>query len=242
VRLSADEDLIAKLAKEWAEEVEKIWERKSMLPSNDKITKHYGSYLSQALEEGYGEPVVDIDYDTPDGNMLQHLVDNVYHFSAAKNKTQLRQLTRALIGDDGKLRTWSQFKQAAFQINDTHVNQWLKAEYELAVSGSQMASKWVDIQNNGTTMLEFDAVMDGKTSAGCRELNGVRRAVDDRFWDIYYPPNHFNCRSTVRQLNGGKETPEHQIIYPDEKAVPQMFRTNLAKEKLVFPKNHPYYQ
>jgi SPP1 gp7 family putative phage head morphogenesis protein len=237
-KLAAGDD---DLAKELAKTVEDVWKKKGMPKPRKKITAYYGQHLSKALEEGYGKKIGEIDYDTPDGNMLAHLVENTYSFAAAKNYTQLRQLTQALV-EDGKLRTYSQFKKAAFEINDTHVNQWLKAEYELAVAGSQMASKWVDItENAGTKILEFDAVLDSKTSDGCRLLNGVRKPVDDPFWNAYYPPNHFNCRSTVRQHFEGSTTPDHSITYPDDKKVPPMFRVNLAKQKLAFPPGHAYW-
>lgn len=204
-----------------------------------KTTSLYAQHLSKAIEEGYGKKIGSIDYDTPDGNMIAHLVKNVYSFSAAKNYTQLRQLTQALIGEDHKLRTYSQFKKAAFAINDTHVNQWLKAEYELAVSSSQMASKWQDIKDNGTKILEFDAIIDSHSSNICPPLNGVRKPVDDPFWNNWYPPNHYFCRSIVRQLADGAITPDHAINYPDK--VDPLFQVNLAKQKLAFPPGHPYW-
>lgn len=204
-----------------------------------KITALYAKHLSEAVAAGYGQKISDIDYETPDGNMIAHLVKNVYSFSAAKNYTQLRQLTQALIGEDHKLRTKSQFKRAAFEITDTHVNQWLEAEYELAVAGSQMASKWVDITNNpASKIIEFDVVLDSKTSNICRPLHGLRVKVDDPILSIYYPPNHFRCRTTVRQHLDGSVTPAHKRELPE---IPEMFRVNLAKQKMVFPPGHAYW-
>lgn len=62
--------------------------------------------------------------------------------------------------------------------------------------------------------------------------------MDDPFWNVYYPPNHFKCRSTVRQRSGTYTTPDHKI---EQAEIPPMFRTNLAKNGLVFPNEHPYY-
>jgi hypothetical protein len=80
--------------------------------------------------------------------------------------------------------------------------------------------------------------MDGRTTALCSSLNGVRKPADDEFWDTYYPPNHFSCRSTVRQSGGGSVTPDKDIEYPD---IPKMFQTNLGKQGLIFPPGHAYY-
>jgi len=236
---AGDDELINSLAKAWAEEAEKVWQKKGLPKSSKKLTALYGKHFSNAIEEGYGQTLGGIDYDTPDGEMLKNLLKNVYQFSAAKNYTQLRQLTQALIDADGKLRSYSSFKKEAWQINDTHVAQWLKAEYELAVAGSQMASKWVDITNNpATKFLEFDVVMDSHTSDICRPLHKMIVSVADPMLRIYYPPNHFYCRTTVRQHSSGTPTPEHQRTFPE---IQPMFQTNLGSQGLVFPSGHSYW-
>lgn len=45
--------------------------------------------------------------------------------------------------------------------------------------------------------LEYSAIIDGKTTEICQELDGRTWAVDDAMWDKYTPPNHFNCRSLL---------------------------------------------
>lgn len=199
---------------------------------NTAVVASYADTLMEAVEDGF------MDWETPDMATLDALKRNVWHFSAAKNYQQLKALSQALIGDDGKLRTFSQFKQAAFAINDKHINQWLKAEYELAVAGSQMAGKWQGIAENADVLplLEFDAVLDTQTTALCRSLHGTVLPVDHAFWKMYYPPNHFGCRSTVRQLASGKVTTD--IPTAD---IPKMFQTNLGTQRLVFPPSHPYF-
>lgn len=123
--------------------------------------------------------------------------------------------------DGVKLREFAAFKEAAINITTDHMG-WLKTEYNTAVSGGQMAAKWVDIEKNKDILplLQFDAVMDGQTTELCSGLNGVIRPVDDPFWNTYYPPNHFNCRSTVRQLRSGAVTDLNEIEYPE---IPAMF-------------------
>lgn len=190
--------------------------------------------------QSYGKDVVEVDYDTPDFNMLAALRRNVSQFSAAKNYTMMRQLTDALLDNEGKLRTFEQFKEAAFRITDDHTDRFLKAEYELAVAGGQMAGKWVDIEANKKVLplLQFDAVMDTQTTALCRSLDGTILPVGHAFWNRFYPPNHWGCRSTVRQLSSGVVTPANKIPSAD---IPEMFKTNLGKGRLIFPKDHPYF-
>ncbi len=224
-----------------AQMLKDIWEQKGM-PSaiNKEVTLGFANKIWSGLKEGYGKDVGNIDYNSPDFNMLTHLQTNVYAFSAAKNWQQMKAITQSMIGEDRKLRTFAQFKDAAGLINTTYEG-WLRTEYNTAVASGQMASKWVDIQANKDVlpMLEYDAVMDGRTSDICADFNGIIKEVDDAFWNAFYPPNHFGCRSTVRQLSSGKPTNTSNLAIPEK--IPEMFKVNLAKERLAFPPTHPYY-
>jgi SPP1 gp7 family putative phage head morphogenesis protein len=55
----------------------------------------------------------------------------------------------------------------------------------------------------------FDAVLDSRTTVGCRALDGVTLRWDDPFWTRNYPPRHFRCRSGVRAL------PESDVTLTD---------------------------
>jgi SPP1 gp7 family putative phage head morphogenesis protein len=208
---------------------------------NPAMVNHYAGQLWEAVTKGYGTDLVSADFDTPDYEMLRRLQVDVFHFSAAKNYQQLKALSGALVNEEGKLRNFAEFKEQAFKINSEHVNRWLKAEYELAVVSGQMASKWAPIQADKELfpLLRFDAVNDDRTSSICRELDGVIRPVDDSFWQVYYPPNHWGCRSDVAQESSGRITPLEQVHTPEN--MPAMFKTNLAANGLAFPKTHPYY-
>ncbi len=235
--MNADEWAL-QLAKLLAQEARRVWRKKGMPPTiNADLTAAYAEILMDAVDMGFDA----FDYDTPDGVLYEELRRNVYQFSAAKNYTQLRQLTQALIGEDGKLRTFGQFKQQAFSINNEHVSSWLQAEYDTAIGSAQMARKWREIEANKQTLplLKFDAVLDQGTTNLCRGLDGVVKPVNDPFWNTYYPPNHFRCRSTVQQLSSGVVTPDHAVQHPDK--MPELFKTNMAKTGAAFPANHPYF-
>jgi SPP1 gp7 family putative phage head morphogenesis protein len=227
--------------------VMKIWQEKQMPSKIDPaLTKYFASKLMDGVEKGYGESLASVDYDTPDFVMLRKMKDSVFHFSAAKNYQQLKALSQALIHTEGKnagkLKTFSEFKDAAYQINQDHVKRWLKAEYEMTVATGQMAATWTRFQENAKELplLKFDAVNDDRTTPVCHSLDGVVRPIDDSFWSIYYPPNHWGCRSDVQQLSHGQVTPSEKIITPEK--MPEMFKTNLAQKGLAFPPNHPYFK
>lgn len=205
---------------------------------SEPLIKHMAEQLWKAVTTGFGATLDELDFETPDYQMLQALRTHVWQFSAARNYAHLRELSAALLDETGQLRTFEQFRQAAGLINDRYMKQWLQTEYNLAVGGAQMASKWLDIQRNreALPLLEFVAVLDGQTTELCRGLDGTILPIDHPFWNNYYPPNHFNCRSTVKQLAFGKVSESIPSV-----DIPEMFRTNLGSRSLIFPPTHPFF-
>lgn len=205
--------------------------------ADPEITKYYAKTMLKGVGEGMGASV---DWNRPDSEMIRSLQKNVYQFSAAKTYQQGKALSQALVDGD-KVRSWEDFRKAAYAINADHKERYLRAEYEQAIASGQMASKWEYAQQHKEQFpnMQFDAVMDARTTSLCRGLDGVIKSVDDAFWDTYYPPNHWGCRSTVRHVGESRETPGNQIEYPDK--LPTMFQTNLAKTGVVYPPAHPYW-
>lgn len=219
--------------------VQQVWQDKGLPDGtiNKEVTNEFAKRLYKGVEKGYGKQLTKVDYDSPDFNMLAALQRNCWQFSAAKNYTQLRELGNALLDDNGKLRTYKEFEKAALAINNKHVKKHLKAEYNLAVAGGQMAGKWAEFDDNA--MLQFDAVIDGRTTALCARLHGTTLPKEHPFWKTYYPPNHWGCRSNVIQVYGMAATKDDNIESAD---IPKMFQTNLGEKGLVFPANHSYFK
>ncbi|TCN63692.1 phage head morphogenesis protein [Acetobacteroides hydrogenigenes] len=199
-----------------------------------------GALLESNVFEGYGKTPSDVDFDTPDAPMLARLTRDTWQFAAAKNYNQMRDLTLALVDENGKARTFPEFKAAAEAINAKYNKSWLLTEYNSAVGSATMASKWAEFKANEKDMpyLKYQTVGDDRVRNEHRALDGVVRKIDDSFWSTHYPPNGWGCRCDVIQLatSSAKET-EH---IPDVPINP-MFRTNLAATGLVYPAGHPYY-
>jgi SPP1 gp7 family putative phage head morphogenesis protein len=199
--------------------------------------------LSEAVIQGFGKDLTGVDYETADANMLEALKKDVYHFSAAKNYNQLKDMTVNLMDDNGKIRSFNEFKDICNKISHQYNSQWLQAEYNTAIASGQLAGRWVECEKNSELMpyLQYSTAGDDHVREEHAALDGVIRRIDDDFWNSYYPPNGFNCRCDVIQLPGDdlESTDLSERVLPE---LDPMFNINLAKEKLVFPPDHPYYE
>jgi len=217
-----------------------IYERKQGIDVDPELLNAQAHQLLNAVFSGYGQSIVDVDFDTPDFNTLDSLVKNTFQFSAAKNYQELRDITMAM-RDGDRLRGFTEFKDVVKGINANYNQTWLQTEYDTAIASSQGSARWSEFDQDKDIHpnLRYQTIGDSRVRDSHAVLNGVVKPFKDSFWDGHYPPNGWNCRCEVIQQTGNaKVTPDSEITYPH---VPTLFKTNLAKQGLVFPMGHPYY-
>lgn len=210
---------------------------------DEPTTRATAKDLMKGVVKGFGKGFDKINYNSPHHEALKHLEKNVYQFSGAKNYQQLKALTEALY-DGNRLRTKKEFFDASKKIVTEFNVAWRDAEYDTAVSNSQMAAKWLVFEKNKHLMpyLKFVGVGDSHECAICWPFNNMVRHIDDPVWRYAMPTLHFRDRCTVIQLPSSEveETPDSDVPGPD--GIPKIFRVNCAKEALAFPPGHPYYK
>jgi len=197
--------------------------------------------LSSIIEKGIESPFGAVDLE-----LLTELRENIYLFSAAKTFHETEALRGVLIGENGAVRSFKEFKEEALTINEQWNVNWMKTEYETAYGQAQNAVRWNEIEKNKDVLplLKYSAVEDDRTSEICAPLDGITLPVDDPFWDTFMPLNHFNCRCTVEQLSEGAETDKGDVkdtLIASEQNMNDMFKMNPGKERVVFDKDHPYF-
>ena len=200
----------------------------------------YGNFLNKGVNKGVEFA---LEFGQPDPLMLEALADNTWHFSAAKTWQMTKDMQSQLFDEFGNKREFASFKKAVSGIVEEYNANWLKTEYNLAISGSQMASHWASIEKDKKTLpyLMYKTVGDGRVRPEHKAFNNVIKKVDDKFWNQYLPPNGWNCRCIVIQLVDGKETDTSNLEVTQEQ-VPDYFRFNPGKKKLIYPKSHPYFE
>ena len=181
----------------------------------------------------------------PDQLFFDALQDNAFKFAGAKTLDETRKLSDALVDENGNARNWSQFKKAAYSIVDNHRDNWLKAEYNNALSSAQMASKWEDLTNDDDfPYLKYVTAGDGRVRGEHARLNGTTLPKEHTFWSNFYPPNGWNCRCSVIKMSdlleeyGEKVTPQSKIPRIEQ---PDEFNINVGTHRVLYSPKHDYF-
>jgi SPP1 gp7 family putative phage head morphogenesis protein len=210
-------------------------------------------YLKKGVYEGYGSTLSALKkskmpkgFGKKDVELLTELRTNIYLFSAAKTYQQIRTMSSALIGDDGSIVPFKQFREKANETYDLYNKTWLQTEYDTAVGQAQAARKWNVIETNKDVLplLEYSAVIDSKTSEICKPLDGIIAPVEDPIWKKVAPLNHFNCRCLLRPISEGKLTSDKvkKAKFEETEGMMQdLFKMNPGIDGYVFSKDHPYF-
>lgn len=198
--------------------------------------------FDQAISQGLGE--------SPDPAVAAALRENAFVFSGFKTHAELAQVAAdALVDENGNIRPFDQFRQIVSTLNQEYNHRYLRTEYNQAVQSAQMASKWADFERDKAFInLQYRTANDERVRASHRVLHGVTLPVDDKFWQQYTPPNGWGCRCTVVAVP--KDAPDFPVrdvqgstingkeVFPTPAY--EIFKTNTAKDRKVFPDKHPY--
>jgi len=165
-------------------------------------------------------PMTKDEYDA----LVQQLMDQAFYV-AGLDKTSIERDVQTLLTD--ALNNGMSLDTFKFKLNELQVK-YVEPVYERAGVGQASADDTVldyhaetvfrtnlmSAYNEGRAALyddpdvkeffpayEYTAILDGRTTEICSELDGMVRLADDPAWDKFWPPNHFNCRSTVIPIN-----------------------------------------
>lgn len=224
------------LAKAWVDQAREIFKNKGYDGSPGRpIVTTTATELIKPIDNAFGQA---INYDSPDFVLREVLKQNIWDFSVAKNHQDNIALNNQLLDEEGKLRSWSDFKYEAQKIVGRS-NRYLKTEYNTVVAGAQMSRLWRDIQRDKELFpfAQFMVTKDGHTSEICEPLYKVIVSVDDPMLAHYFPPNHFNCRTTVIKLRKGPATED----YTPPK-IPEDFQNNAGDTGEIFTGKNAYLE
>lgn len=211
------------------------------------LISEINNVLQDALQAG-------ITYEIPE-TMLQHFNKNIYVFSGAKTYAELRELSDLLVDDKGEIKSFSKFFKDVRQVHNEYNKSYLESEYIFATQSAQMASKWVEFEQDGDEFnLQYRTANDDRVRYSHQLLHNTTLPPSDPFWLEYFPPNGWRCRCNAVQVRK-KRYPESDSTTANElgkKATytvgaggvntSEMFRFNPGKQNVIFPPHHPYFK
>lgn len=210
-------------------------------PAAEMIRETY-NVLRGAMDAGVADSVM------PPA-MVRKLDDSLFLFSGFKTAQELKEASSLLRKADGSVKAFTEFYTDVRRIDTNYNVNYLEAEYNFAISSSQMAASWAEVQEGGDRYdLQYRTAGDSHVREEHRALNGITLPPDDPFWQKYYPPNGWNCRCTVRQVRKGKfrtSDPDEAMRRGDEATdspKQKIFRFNPGIDHQLFPPHHPYYK
>ena len=210
-------------------------------PTGSALINETNRAFTDAISKGLGEQ--------PDPAVAAALRENAFIFSGFKTHAELEQVAQLLTDENGNIRPFNEFLNDVQKLNKDYNHTYLRTEYNQAVQAAQMASKWADFERDKDFInLQYRTANDERVRASHRILHGVTLPVDDKFWQQYTPPNGWGCRCTVvavpkddadypvKDVHGS--TIDGKEVFPTPAY--EIFKTNTAKDRKVFPDKHPY--
>lgn len=211
------------------------------LPANIDLAI-YQNIIEEVIK-GFGSKLDELDPVSKEAVIMSNFTANVSEFTAAKTFHQVNEMQkRVFVG--GRKVQFEVFKKDAEKIYSLFNKTWQEVERRTALLQSIGARNWVDIDRDKDLfpLLMYQAINDERVRPEHEELDNIVRPVNDRFWDLYYPPNGWNCRCDVIQLSEGEREVTTKTKGDWEiSSVDKVFRNNAAKSGKIFLDNHPYF-
>lgn len=179
------------------------------------LFEHTFSQLDKALDI-FGKP----EWGTPDRDFLEALRHSEAVFAAFKTHRQQKELYEQLTDEEGKLKSFDQFRKDTEPIIQEYNMTWLRTEYDTAVRRARFAADWKRFEKDKDLYprLKWLPSVSVDKREGHRVFYNRVWDADDPFWSTNYPGNLWNCKcgltSTDEKATEGKTPSGHDKPEP----------------------------
>ena len=191
--------------------------------------------METAVETGYE------DSGAEESGFLQQLRSNTEVFSAFKAHRMGRDMASQMIDDDGKLKSFRQFKKDTEKIVSHHVNSWLRTEYDTAIRRAHRAAEMRQFREEADVFPNIEWLP--STAVTPREAHKPFYhhiwPIDDPFWESHKPGDEWGCQCHWQSTD---EPPTDNSGLDDGVAPPSKgLGGDPSKTGQVFTDDHPYF-
>lgn len=177
-----------------------------------------------------------VEFGRENAEFIKQLKNNTGVFSAFKAHAETAEIAKLLINEDGKLRSFSEFKKEALLKSEEYNVRHLKTEYNTAVRSSRMAANFKQFEKTAHIYpnLEWVPSRAAHPRESHRVLWGTIRPINDHFWATI-PPVGWGCMCSIKATKEAvTDIPSNAPVIPDE------FKNNPAQTGMLFNDKHPY--
>ncbi len=197
--------------------------------------------ILRIINEGTVEGLTRSKYPVHEEAFLAKLRHSNEVFAAMKTHQMGEDMAKKLLDGNGKLKSFSQWKDDVSSIASHHVGPWLKTEYNTATIRAHVAADWREFERNKdilpnlrwmpTTAAEPDSAHKAYWQSK------LTLPVDDPFWNEHHPGDRWNCKCSLEATDESEIRPS-ELKY----AKPQRgLESNPGKTGEMFSNTHPYY-
>jgi hypothetical protein len=155
--------------------------------------------LLGAIDEAFA----DVESDTIDTDFVDQLKHNQQVFAAFKTHAQQNELVKLLINDEGKARSFSEFKKACEPILGQYNNNWLQTEYNTSLTRARFAAnvKGFERDSDQFPNMEWTPSRSPDRRPDHEIFYGTVLPINHPFWNKHHPGDLYNCKCGIEQTN-----------------------------------------
>jgi SPP1 gp7 family putative phage head morphogenesis protein len=185
-----------KLSKEDNDLIKKLFDQEN-IPYHPGTMFQDTDQLAKALAKGFGKQA--FTYASADNLAYTMMEINLNRFGFNKNVAEITELNNAL-RESGNFQ---EFKDKAKEIIGTFKTHHLRTEYDLAVATGQNSARYLNQLAEAAVFpyLQYQTAGDDKVREEHAALDGKVFGINDPELSAIYPPNGFNCRCEMVQID-----------------------------------------
>lgn len=209
---------------------------------DENLFNEFWNIYNDAADKGLRASDTKLDYADRDADFYRELRYNNGVFAAFKTHRFQNDMASQLIGEDGKLKSFTQWERDTASIRNHHVRRWLETEYNTAVRRAHLAADWRQFEREKDILpnlrwVKTTAVTPGKDH---EPFWDIIRPVDDPFWNEHRPGDRWGCKCGLRSTDADPTPLPTGINDPIYKPAPGL-NNNPGKDAMLFSFSHPYF-
>ena len=209
---------------------------------DEELFNEFWAIYNRAADEGLNNAPVKLDYADKDADFYDELIHNNGVFAAFKTHRFANDMASKLIGEDGKLKSFSEWERDTLTMRRHHVRNWLETEYNTAVRRAHLAAEWRQFEREKDILPNLQWVETTAVTPGEDHFPfwNIIRHIDDPFWNEHRPGDRWGCKCGLRSTDKDVTPLPPGISDPKFAPAPGL-DNNPGSDAMLFSFSHPYF-